>query len=253
MSRSTWVQNRGRHYLFAYRAITFYGRTFQTASTKIMFVDFPTLLHQSPVLSRYPYDTTHAGLTCRKFRLFPVRSPLLGKSLLLSFPGGTKMFQFPPLSPPCLCVQQGVSACAERLPDSEIFGSKSVCLSPKLIAAYHVLHRLLVPRHPPYALSSLTKKPVALAIFLIAKSTVFSRLFQQTIDFTQQMVSGSNIAQIPLKRNLLLIVVCLAIYNAIVKELYNFAKPTGVEPITSSLNRTGSKIAFFFLPLNWWS
>jgi hypothetical protein len=28
--------------------------------------------------------------------------------------------------------------------------------SPKLIAASHVLHRLLAPRHPPYALSSLT-------------------------------------------------------------------------------------------------
>ena len=28
--------------------------------------------------------------------------------------------------------------------------------SPKLIAAYHVFHRLLAPRHPPYALSSLT-------------------------------------------------------------------------------------------------
>ena len=28
--------------------------------------------------------------------------------------------------------------------------------SPRLIAAFHVLHRLLTPRHPPYALSSLT-------------------------------------------------------------------------------------------------
>ena len=28
-----------------------------------------------------------------------------------------------------------------------------VCSSPKLIAAYHVLHRLLSPRHPPYALN----------------------------------------------------------------------------------------------------
>ena len=27
---------------------------------------------------------------------------------------------------------------------------------PKLIAAYHVLRRLLAPRHPPHALSSLT-------------------------------------------------------------------------------------------------
>ena len=44
----------------------------------------------------------------------------------------------------------------EGLPHSEIFGSKPVCGSPKLIAAYHVLHRRPAPRHPPYALSSLT-------------------------------------------------------------------------------------------------
>ena len=41
-------------------------------------------------------------------------------------------------------------------PHSDIPGSKLVCSSPRLIAAYHVLHRLLVPRHPPCALSSLT-------------------------------------------------------------------------------------------------
>jgi hypothetical protein len=29
-----------------------------------------------------------------------------------------------------------------------------MCTSPKLIAAYHVLHRLSDPRHPPYALSN---------------------------------------------------------------------------------------------------
>ena len=38
------------------------------------------------------------------------------------------------------------------LPHSGIFGSKVVCTSPKLIAAYHALHRLQKPRHPPYAL-----------------------------------------------------------------------------------------------------
>src|SRR5262249_36888443 len=35
---------------------------------------------------------------------------------------------------------------------SEISGSKCVGNSPELIAAYHVLHRLSVPRHPPNAL-----------------------------------------------------------------------------------------------------
>ena len=32
----------------------------------------------------------------------------------------------------------------------------NICFSPLLIAAYHVFLRLLVPSHPPYALSSLT-------------------------------------------------------------------------------------------------
>jgi hypothetical protein len=40
-------------------------------------------------------------------------------------------------------------------PHSEISGSTPVCGSPKLIAANHVLHRLLTPRHSPCALSSL--------------------------------------------------------------------------------------------------
>ena len=39
------------------------------------------------------------------------------------------------------------------LPHSEIFGSRVICTSPKLIAAYHVLLRLREPRHPPVALS----------------------------------------------------------------------------------------------------
>jgi hypothetical protein len=40
-------------------------------------------------------------------------------------------------------------------PHSEILGSKLVRSSPGLIAAYHVLHRLSAPRHPPNALISL--------------------------------------------------------------------------------------------------
>ena len=37
-------------------------------------------------------------------------------------------------------------------PHSEICGSMDMCSFPQLIAAYHVFHRLLVPRHPPCAL-----------------------------------------------------------------------------------------------------
>ncbi len=41
-------------------------------------------------------------------------------------------------------------------PHSDIRGSTPACGSPRLIAANHVLHRLLTPRHSPSALSSLT-------------------------------------------------------------------------------------------------
>ena len=46
--------------------------------------------------------------------------------------------------------------CSCGFPHSEISGSMDICSSPKLFAAYHVFHRLLVPRHPPCALSCIT-------------------------------------------------------------------------------------------------
>ena len=41
------------------------------------------------------------------------------------------------------------------MPHSEIHGSKLILSSPWLNAEYHVLHRLLLPRHPPNALIAL--------------------------------------------------------------------------------------------------
>jgi hypothetical protein len=41
------------------------------------------------------------------------------------------------------------------LPHSDIHGSKLILSSPWLNAEYHVLHRLLLPRHPPNALIAL--------------------------------------------------------------------------------------------------
>ena len=43
-------------------------------------------------------------------------------------------------------------------PHSDICGSMDICSSPQLFAAYHVFLRLLVPRHPPCALISLTNQ-----------------------------------------------------------------------------------------------
>ncbi len=49
-----------------------------------------------------------------------------------------------------------------RFPHSDIHGSLDMCSSPWLFAAYHVFLRLLVPRHPPCALFSLTFTHIAL-------------------------------------------------------------------------------------------
>ena len=46
--------------------------------------------------------------------------------------------------------------CSAGFPHSVICGSRLICSSPQLFAAYHDLLRLLMPRHPPCALFSLT-------------------------------------------------------------------------------------------------
>ena len=66
---------------FVYGAVTRYGRTFQN-------VPLARLLQR-----RGP--TTPLRPEPQWFGLCPVRSPLLGVSLLFSLPQGTKMFQFP--------------------------------------------------------------------------------------------------------------------------------------------------------------
>ena len=73
-----------------------------------------------------------------------------GNHCLFSFPAGTKMFQFPALAS---IIRWMLSLQDNGLSHSEIRGSGVICTSPQLIAAYHVLHRLREPRHPPCALS----------------------------------------------------------------------------------------------------
>ena len=67
------------------------------------------------------------------------------------------MFQFPGLASTCLCIQHEMTSLQDDgFSHSEICGSMLVCNSPQLIAAYHVLHRLSMPRHPPNALTYLS-------------------------------------------------------------------------------------------------
>ena len=100
-----------------------------------------------------PNPSMHA----RWFGLFRFRSPLLPESHVVFSSSGYLDVSVHRV--PFLTLWIGVrilEVCSSGFPHSEISGSLDICSSPKLFAAYHVFHRLLVPRHPPYALFSMT-------------------------------------------------------------------------------------------------
>ena len=67
------------------------------------------------------------------------------------------MFQFRRFPTYCYLIHSTlIRYCRTGFPHSDISGSMLICSSPKLFAACHVLHRLLMPRHSPCALISLT-------------------------------------------------------------------------------------------------
>ena len=101
---------QGRDQGFAYGTFALCGRPFQAFLLPRSFVTPPP-----PCSAVKPSPTTPTRLelhliTPGRFGLFPFRSPLLRESRFLSFPPGTKMFQFPGLPLPTLWIQVGVRA-----------------------------------------------------------------------------------------------------------------------------------------------
>ena len=70
-----------------------------------------------------------------------------------------------------------------EFPHSEISGSLAMCAYPKLIAAYHVLHRLLMPRHSPCALCSLTY-----CHYIISLKLSFTKNISWLVVFYKQLI-----------------------------------------------------------------
>ena len=149
--------------LFAYRTVTYYGYSSQSILLKILNQLCSPLPHKNYFLW---------------FGLFPFGSPLLWKSSFLSFPVGTKMFQFPTFP----FIHYFTYVWIIRLllliefPHSDIHVLSIICIYAWLFAAYHVLHRLLMPRHSPYALSSLTSFFIFNLDFGYLSKTYFSLL-----------------------------------------------------------------------------
>ena len=67
-----------------------------------------------------------------------------------------------------------------EFPHSDIHGLMDICSYPWLFAAYHVLLRLLVPRHSPYALSSLTFKILKTSSCFVNLHLKISSMYKRT-------------------------------------------------------------------------
>ena len=115
---------------------------------------------------------------CSWFGLFLFRSPLLQKSIVFFlFLWVLRCFS----SPRSLLIYYFTHIWINRLffllefPHSDIPGLTDICSYPRLFAACHVLHRLLVPRHSPYALSSLTSFETICFVLVRQISSLFRR------------------------------------------------------------------------------
>ena len=106
-----------------------------------------------PLNSLNQFRGPNPGMLARRFGLFPFRSPLLWESHVVFFSS-----PYLDVSVQAVPLHTLSEVCSAGFPHSDISGSLDICSSPKLFAAYHVFHRLLVPRHPPCALSSLTNR-----------------------------------------------------------------------------------------------
>ena len=127
---------------FAYGAFTLSGRLSQNLSARII----ESIMRSEPRIARNPVCPLSISLAATleiSFDFFS--SSYLDVSVQTVFPHMTILFT--------ICWLSIISA---GFPHSDICGSMAICASPQLFAAYHVFLRLLVPRHPPYALIRLT-------------------------------------------------------------------------------------------------
>ena len=100
------------------------------------------------------------------------------------------MFQFRRFPTYCYFIHSTLTRyCRAGFPHSDIHGSQDICSSPWLFAACRVLHRLLMPRHSPCALISLTSSSQSP---LASVSGTSQRLLPQTALASLLLLSNSK-------------------------------------------------------------
>ena len=131
-----------------YRAVTVSGRSFQIVRLADWFVTRRPCGQTGPTTPPCKHDGLGSSAFARRY---------WRNHYCFLFLQVLRWFTSLRCLPPAYGFSRGyLNMTRGGLPHSEIPGSKLICSSPGLIAACHVLHRLLAPRHSPYTLSSLT-------------------------------------------------------------------------------------------------
>ena len=153
MPRGTQVPVRSLT-AFAYGTVTPSGPPSQCGSANSQVSHSSEEPQLSPTGPPTPALQRLWSITHRRFGLLPFRSPLLRECSL--FLGLLRCFSSPAYLPQTYVFSLRVPGFRPGgFPHSGISGSMPADGSPKLFAVNHALHRLLTPRHPPCALSSL--------------------------------------------------------------------------------------------------
>ena len=143
VSRVRYYSGVTRCYLhFVYGSFTLCAVLFQNTSTMlpaaISWSSTPECMHSG--LASFPFARRYLGNRCFFLFLRVLRCFSSPRFLLITY-----LFSYGYLR-----ITIG------EFPHSDICGSSDICSYPQLFAACHVLRRLPVPRHPPYALLHLT-------------------------------------------------------------------------------------------------
>ena len=128
--------------------------------------------------------------------------------------------------------------CSFGLLHSDICGSMFACNSPQLFAAYHVLLRLLMPRHSPCALISLTILNYALLLLkaLLLKKFLLLRFVVNT------RLSTFRLSSLKIFCLVVYFLICIYLFSIQFSSCYLFNAFTlmvgtsGLEPPTSRLS-----------------
>ncbi len=94
--RASWYSRTGKEPTpFVYRTVTVCGGPFQGPSPRVRLVTPRPILNSVLPALRRQLSIGSRTTELNRFRLFPVRSPLLRESISFSVPRGTEMFHFP--------------------------------------------------------------------------------------------------------------------------------------------------------------